>query len=100
MRLTDFQKNTIRQTVSEVFGADSSVYLFGSRVDDHKRGGDIDLLVVSSHHLDEAFRLSLKTQSRLARRLGEQKIDLMTTVKGMNDDRLVVKEALDKGIRL
>jgi hypothetical protein len=56
--------------------------------------------MVSSHHLDEAFRLSLKTQSRLARRLGKRKIDLMTTVKGMNDDRLVVKEALDKGIRL
>jgi hypothetical protein len=58
------------------------------------------MTMVSSHHLDEAFRLSLKTQSRLARRLGERKIDLMTTVKGMNDDRLVVKEALDKGIRL
>ncbi|MDF1568282.1 MAG: nucleotidyltransferase domain-containing protein [Spirochaetaceae bacterium] len=100
MRLTEIQKNTIRETVSEVFGADSSVYLFGSRVDDHKRGGDIDLLVVSAHHIDEAFRLSLKTQSRLARRLGEQKIDLITTVKDLDDDRLVVKEALNKGIRL
>lgn len=44
MRLTGQQRTIIRATVAETFGAGADVWLFGSRVDDNKRGGDIDLL--------------------------------------------------------
>ncbi|WP_301102374.1 hypothetical protein [Propionivibrio sp.] len=47
MRLTEQQRSVIRATVSEVFGASAEVWLFGSRVDDTKRGGNIDLLIES-----------------------------------------------------
>ena len=43
MRLTDQQHAIIRTTVTETFGSEADVWLFGSRVDDAKRGGDIDL---------------------------------------------------------
>lgn len=42
MRLTDNQRTL---TVVGILGAGSQVWLFGSRVSDIKRGGDIDLLV-------------------------------------------------------
>nr|WP_198034567.1 hypothetical protein [Halomonas sp. 1513] len=45
MRLTDAQRQTIRQIVTEELGPSASVRLFGSRLDDNARGGDIDLHV-------------------------------------------------------
>jgi len=52
----------------------AKLYLFGSRVDDTKQGGDIDLMVVSDC-------LSRKDISRLRieffKRFGEQKMDVL-----------------------
>ncbi len=45
MRLTPHEVDAIRTAVREVFGAGATVRLFGSRVRDDLRGGDIDLLV-------------------------------------------------------
>lgn len=45
MRLNPLQINVIQHAVSELAGKDVIVRLFGSRVDDNARGGDIDLLV-------------------------------------------------------
>lgn len=47
MRLTDGQKAAIRETAAECFGSTVQVMVFGSRVDDSARGGDIDLLIVT-----------------------------------------------------
>jgi hypothetical protein len=47
MRLTDQQPTIIRTAVTEIFGAGANVWLFGSRVDDNKRGGGINLLSLS-----------------------------------------------------
>jgi uncharacterized protein len=47
MRLTDRERNNIVSAVHH-YDAQAQVYLFGSRVDDAKRGGDIDLLVRSA----------------------------------------------------
>jgi len=42
MRLNDDQIQAIRQAATSAFGQGTSVWLFGSRVDDAKKGGDID----------------------------------------------------------
>ncbi len=41
MRLTSYQVTMIKKAFSETFGK-GKVYIFGSRTDDTKRGGDID----------------------------------------------------------
>jgi len=43
MRLTSRQVQTIKSAVLRRFGAGAHVWLFGSRVDDKRRGGDFDL---------------------------------------------------------
>ena len=44
MRLTSAQHQDIKKYFLEVF-EEGQIYLFGSRVDDAKRGGDIDLYI-------------------------------------------------------
>jgi predicted nucleotidyltransferase len=47
MRLTPAQINTIKSTAIAVLGEGAKVWLNGSRLDDERRGGDVDLLVES-----------------------------------------------------
>lgn len=53
---------------------DYKLYLFGSRVDDTKKGGDIDLLVVSKTLTKRDLR---KVRCDFYKHYGEQKIDII-----------------------
>ncbi len=78
MRLTLDQQAAIRSAVAETFGDAARVWLFGSRVDDKKRGGDIDLLIVTSQSDVAAIvRAELAFLTKLQMKLGEQKIDVL-----------------------
>ena len=73
MRLTETERNTIRQIVRK-YDPTAQVRLYGSRVDNAAKGGDIDLLIISD--LITASELSA-IRWELWERLGEQKIDLI-----------------------
>ena len=45
MRLTLEQQIALRAALRRSFGASARLWVFGSRVDDHARGGDYDFLV-------------------------------------------------------
>lgn len=78
MRLTDQQRAIIRTTVAETFGAGADVWLFGSRVDDSKRGGDIDLLIETDQvDVDAIARAEISFLTKIQMKLGEQKIDVL-----------------------
>ncbi|WP_421620812.1 nucleotidyltransferase domain-containing protein [Alkalilimnicola ehrlichii] len=77
MRLTDLQIKIIKEEVGGLFGPDAGVWLFGSRVDDHARGGDIDLMIEADQDPEEALEKELRLYSRLIRRLGDQRIDIV-----------------------
>lgn len=49
MRLNAEQTVSIKRIVAEEFGREATVRLFGSRIEDGKRGGDVDLYVVPAH---------------------------------------------------
>ncbi|MDD2774356.1 MAG: nucleotidyltransferase domain-containing protein [Gallionella sp.] len=66
MHLTTQQQTIIRATVAEIFGMDARVWLFGSRVDASKRGGDIDLLIeTSSVDVAAIMRAEIAFQTKL-----------------------------------
>lgn len=54
MRLTEDQIRVVKLRAAEYFGPDADVWLFGSRVDDSERGGDIDLYIETSRRLADA----------------------------------------------
>ena len=62
MRLTKQQTNTITQTVSRLAGTGAAVYLFGSRLNDHAKGGDIDLFIESDTPLSLIHRAKIKME--------------------------------------
>jgi len=79
MRLSTKQIDAIKQAVTESLGAGAEVYLFGSRINDARRGGDVDLLVAPPRDLDpdKRFDARLKILASLHQRLSECKIDLI-----------------------
>ena len=83
MRLTEEERGVIRATVAEVYGPTAVVRLFGSRVHDHLRGGDIDLHVEADDTDVESFP-SRKDRlwAALQRSLGDRRIDIVQTRRG------------------
>lgn len=77
MRLSTQQVKTIKALVSEIFGSDAHVHLFGSRLDDSKKGGDIDLLIQSNTVIDQKLLKASRLAARLQLSLGEQKFDIV-----------------------
>ena len=101
MRLTDEQVLTIKNITRTNFGAHAKLKLFGSRLDDSKRGGDIDLLVEADLSQEEMFLKKLATLGQLQRALGEQKIDLLTVTPADTEEVSdVVKIARLEGLYL
>ncbi len=62
MRLTKQQITIINQTVFRLAGMGASVYLFGSRLNDQAKGGDIDLIIESNEKLTLTHRAQIKME--------------------------------------
>ena len=93
MRLNEKYLQVIKKAFGEVFEK-GEVYLFGSRVDDTKKGGDIDLyLIVNKPNLKK----KLKFLAKIKKELGEQKIDV---VFQKDTNRPIEKEAIKWGKRI
>ncbi len=99
MRLTPDQLNAIRSASMAAFSANVGVWLFGSRVHDGQKGGDIDLLVRPDQAAsDRLFLRKIRFLTDLERRLGERKIDVV--IETQNDTRPIVDVAHTTGIRI
>ena len=77
MRLSQQTQQIVRDTVREVFGVEANVKLFGSRINDDARGGDIDLLVELPTIAAEIERKTMQLTARLQLRIGDQPIDVL-----------------------
>ena len=78
MRLTSAQVKCIKQVAAEVIGAHARVMLFGSRVDDTRRGGDIDLYIAAPVLPQEIqLEAKLKFLVKLKQQIGDQRIDVV-----------------------
>ena len=88
MRLSKYYIDSIKSVFTSVFGT-GEIYLFGSRVDDSKKGGDIDLYIEVKDK-ENLFDKKIKFLSKLKQKIEDQKIDVV-----FNEDssRLIEREA-------
>ena len=93
MRLSTSTVATIKQTITQ-WDPGVVIYLFGSRTDDMKKGGDIDLLVISQRI---TIRKLIDIKLALYDSLGEQKIDV---ILARETKKPFVQLVLEKGIAL
>jgi len=77
MRLTENEQKAIIASVMK-FDEDAEVYLFGSRVDDSEKGGDIDLLIKSDVMTNGILYM---LEDELFKYIDEQKVDFVLTGK-------------------
>lgn len=73
MRLYQEQAKVLKDKLKSI-SSTAQLYLFGSRVDDEKKGGDIDLLVVSKEITKKDLRY---LRIEFFKHFGEQKLDII-----------------------
>ena len=100
MRLSEYEKEVIVSSAKNNFGENTRVILFGSRTNDVRKGGDIDLFVQPGIYTspEEMLKKKINMLIEMEQKLGEQKIDII--IQQINDNRAIVKTAGKKGIAI
>ena len=93
MRLSEKEQEVILQAIHSV-DEDAVIYLFGSRVDNNKKGGDIDILILSEKI---GYNDKLRIKKNIFTVIDEQKIDLVVS---KDKSEPFVRTAIRQGIRL
>jgi len=94
MRLEKYERDIILDTLENIFGT-MNVSLFGSRVDNTKKGGDIDLFVLPQEN-SSLYEKKIKATAKLERLL-HKPVDI---VVHKNFDRTIEKEILRSCVAL
>ncbi len=92
MRVLKQEINIIKNNILE-FDKEAQVYLFGSRVDDNKKGGDIDILIVSDFIKKNDL---IKIENLIFKQIDEQKIDFLLSKKNITNN--FIKMILSKNV--
>lgn len=101
MRLTEHQYAAICKYFSEFFFEGDALWLFGSRVDDAKRGGDIDLYIETYNSEPELLYQRRTDFSRaLQNVIGAQKIDVVINIVPLKKQIPIYQEARQNGVFL
>lgn len=100
MRITIKEKDSISANAKQIFGFETKVVLFGSRVNDTSRGGDIDLLIIPPVYSarSEFFNKKIQFIVKVLNDIGDQKLDVI--IKYPDDTRGIIQTALKEGVQL
>ncbi len=77
MRLTDYQTEAIKQLANQIAGEHVHVRVFGSRLDDNARGGDLDLMLELPEPADNPALMAARFSARVSRLMLGRKVDVL-----------------------
>lgn len=103
MRLTQKQIQRLKETVTRHFGRSARIWVFGSRVNDQRRGGDYDLYIETP--LDDpdeivADRLRVLVDLHASREFEGEKIDIVIRSAVPGPELPIYKVAKEQGVHL
>lgn len=91
MRLEKIIINKIKEAIYDSFG-NVNIYLFGSRTDDMKKGGDIDLAIDVNISTSQFRKNKIKFLTNLFKKDFDLKIDIVN----YNTKDLLLKNQIEK----
>ncbi len=95
LRLSEEEIKIIKETAKEVFGENTKVYIFGSRADLNKKGGDIDIYIETQDKT--SVKKELEFLAKLELNGIERKVDLIVK-DPYKKEKSIFKEAKTKGV--
>jgi predicted nucleotidyltransferase len=98
MRITEEQQRAIRTVVAETAGPRARVRVFGSRLRDEARGGDLDLMVELETPVERPAVLSATLSARLSRVFEGRRVDVVLAAPNLA--RLPIHEVAGRQGRL
>jgi predicted nucleotidyltransferase len=99
MRLSETQRAVLRQRLLQELGPGAEVRVFGTRLDDAARGGDLDLLVRCPQPVERKAWLAARLTAVAQRVLGGRKVDVLL-VDPTTSLEPVHRQALRDGVLL
>jgi predicted nucleotidyltransferase len=99
MRLTPAQIDTIKSTAQAVLGEGVQVTLFGSRVHDDQKGGDVDLLLEVNQAIPDPAVIAARLSSQVSRFMHGRKVDVVLKAPNLMEQP-IHRIAKQEGIRL
>ena len=99
MRLTPAQIDTIKSTAKAVLGEGAQVTLFGSRVDDTAKGGDVDLMIEVTEALADPAVVAARIASKVSRAMNGRKVDVLLKAPNLLEQP-IHRIAVQQGVAL
>ena len=99
MRLSNQQLDIIKSIVTEKMHSAYKLFLFGSRIDDTKRGEDIDLAIQVTGKVSHPARLCASIEAQISKKMKGRKVDVVLIAPDLKFGS-AHKAALDTGILL
>lgn len=103
MRVTPEQIDIFEATAHRYFGEGAGLWLFGSRIDDKKRGGDYDFLVETAlSDTNEIIerKIAMLVELQSTRQFEDEKIDLVIKRRDSAFDMPIYHVAMNEGVRI
>ncbi|MBN2617031.1 MAG: nucleotidyltransferase domain-containing protein [Spirochaetales bacterium] len=93
MRLSSKEIENLKKTLESI-DCNAKLYLFGSRTNNSKKGGDIDLLIISETMTKKELR---SIRINFFNEFGEQKLDIILDDGTLKDPfcKLIFKDAIE-----
>lgn len=83
MRLTESQIEAIRQLTRQVVGPAARIRVFGSRLDDTARGGDLDLMLELTEPVDNPALIAARLSALVSRAMNGRKVDVLLSAPNL-----------------
>ena len=85
MRIEHRIAKAIPKLAQDIFGQPVEVRLFGSRLDDQARGGDLDIYIESTSAIKQPAYLSSVLAARVSRLLNGRSVDVLLKAPNLKE---------------